>query len=89
MLHKFGLLRSCQPITGQLIDKTGSNFTHLSVTITISPKWFDKPVFLPVSLWESPISPVGYKYDYSQVIWQPVFYLFVREKALTALSVGA
>ena len=49
MLHKFGLLRSCQPITGQLIDKTGSNFTHLSVTIAISPKWFDKPVFLPVS----------------------------------------
>ena len=57
--------------------------------ITINPKWFDNPIFLPVSLWERPNLPVGYKYDYSQVIWQPVFYLFVREKALTALSVGA
>ena len=37
MLRKFGLLKSCQPIKGQLIDKTGSNFPHLSVTITISP----------------------------------------------------
>ena len=69
--------------------KTGSNFPHLSVTITISPKWFDNSVFLPVSLWESPNLSVGYKYDYSQVIWQPVFYLLLREKAPTALAVGA
>ena len=73
LLCKFGLLNSCQPITGQLIDKTGSNFTRLSVTITTSPKWLDNPVFLPVSLWESPNSPVGYNYDYSQVIWLPAF----------------